>query len=169
MKEYNFYWDENIKDEDGNLMFINLRSTTISAENPDAALKKWDAQYNTDELNPVDPEDIFCVVKHELFKSGIVSIMPNGYTYCIPVETIARNRSKQMTSGDPDEIAEHMLSDTIPLFLTDKKQIINWAKQIPWLDIENNRHVIKKPQKVSMNDLQAFWINNEVKIDSITK
>lgn len=169
MKNYKIFWHENIKNEDGNLLYLAERSVVIAAENPSAAKEQWSKEYDRDALNPVDLEEIHCVVEHELFTSAVVVTMPNGYTYLIPVEVVARERSSAMTSGEADEVAEHLHNDTLPFFVSDQNQILSWAKKIPWLDIENNRHVVKTNKKITMKSLQDFWIKNEHKLESVFK
>lgn len=169
MKDYKIFWYEEVKDKDGNLLFRSERSVVVSAENPDAAIDQWSKEYDRDELNPIELEEIHCVVEHEIFSNAVVVTMPNSYTYLIPVEVVARKRSLEMTDGETDKVAEHLHTDTIPLFVSDKNQILIWAKKIPWLDIENDRHVVKTNKKITMNTLQDFWVKNEHKLEPVFK
>lgn len=169
MKAYKFFWHENIKDQEGNLLYPVERWGVITALNLDAAKEQWSKEYDRDANNPVVLEEIHCVVEHELFKKAVVVTMPNSYTYFIPVEVVARKRSLEMTGGEADEVAEHLNKDTLPLFLSDPNLILAWAKKIPWFDIENDRHVLKTNKKITMNTLQDFWVNNEHKLEAILK
>lgn len=169
MKDYKIFWHEKVKDEDQNLLFLSERSVVIAAENPDAAINQWSKEYDRDELNPIELEEIQCVVEHEIFNNAVVVTMPNGYTYLIPVEVVARKRSLEMTGGETDEVAEHLHKDTIPLFVSDQNQILVWAKKIPWFDIENDRHVVKTNKKITMNTLQDFWVKNKHSLEPVFK
>lgn len=162
MKKFKLTWDERVCDDEGDFLYMEGKSQVIEAENEDAACAQWkeENKYN-DYQNGLD--DCVEIVESELFKKHMLIDMPDGLTYGIPVEIIARNRAEYYAHKEHGgDVAKSLRDDTLPLF-KDEYQIRDWAaNNMNWSDVKHNTITLKK--KVDEDEFQDCWVNGEYKI-----
>lgn len=163
MKKFLLTWDERVTDHDGDFLHMEGKSQIIEAENEDAACDQWQKENEHNEYqNGLD--DCVEIVEHPLFKKLMLIDMPDGLTYGIPIEVIARNRAEQYKDEFNDDIAASLREDTLPLFESDNSEIRDWASNnMNWDDVKAKAVVLhkKKPEY----DYQEAWVNGEWRIE----
>lgn len=162
MKKFKLTWVERVEDSEGYLLYMEAKSEVVEAENEDAACDKWQAECDEDLCNGLD--DCVEVVEHELFSKHLYIDMPDGMTYAVPVELIARNRAEYYAHKEYDgDVAESLRDDTLPLFESDNYEIHDWAaNNMNWAEVKGKAIMLKK--KVPEDEFQDAWCNAEYKI-----
>lgn len=162
MKKFKLTWDERVCDDEGDTLYFEEKSQIIEADNEDDACAQWEKEneYN-DCQNGID--DCVEIVESELFKKHMMIDMPDGLTYGVSVEVIARNRAEYYAHKEyGGDIAKSLRDDTLPLF-EDEYQIRDWAaNNMNWSDVKHDAVVLKK--KVDECEFQEQWVNGEYKI-----
>ncbi|RYL25079.1 hypothetical protein [Acinetobacter piscicola] len=162
MKKFKLTWDERVCDDMGDTLYFEGKSQIIEAENEDVACDQWEKENEHNEYqNGLD--DCVEVVESELFKKHLLIDMPDGLTYGIPVEIIARNRAEYYAQKEYDgDITESLRDDTLPLF-EDISEIHDWASNnMNWSDAK--KHAITLKKKISESEFQDAWVNGEWKV-----
>lgn len=163
MKKFKLTWCERVCDEEGYTLYHENKSQIIEAESEDAACDQWEKENeHNDCQNGLD--DCFEVVESPLFKKHIFINMPDGLTYAVPVELVARNRAEYYACKEYNgDVAKSLIEDTLPLFSDDSYEILDWAKNnMNWDDVEKDAIVVKR--KTSKDEFQECWINGEHEI-----
>ncbi len=162
MKKFKLTWCERVCDDEGDTLYHENKSQFIEAENEDTACEQWEKEneYN-DCQNGLD--DCIEVVESELFKKHMLIDMPDGLTYGVSVEVIARNRAEYYAHKEyGGDVAESLRDDTLPLF-EDDYHIRDWAaNNMDWSDVKREAITLKK--KVDESEFQECWVNGEYKI-----
>lgn len=160
MKKFKAVWRERIVDQEGDTLGHEMKSQIIEAENEDKACDIWDAENEHNEYqNGLDSCEE--VVEHPLFSMKIKIDMPDGFTYGVPVERIARHRAERYADKEyGGDIGQSLREDTLPLFDAHKDEIVDWAiNNLNWSDVSQYAVVLdKKLQKV---DMEGAWVNGE--------
>lgn len=158
MKKFKLTWCERVCDEEGDTLYSENKSQVVDAENEDAACDLWEEEnkYN-DNQNGLD--DCVEVVEHELFSKHLYIDMPDGMTYGVPVELIARNRAEYYAHKEYDgDVAESLRDDTLPLFESNSYEIHDWAaNNMDWSEVKGKAIMLTK--KVPVSDFQDAWCN----------
>lgn len=162
MKKFKLTWDERVTDHDDDFLYMEEKSQIIEAENEDAACDQWEKENEHNEYQN-GLSDCVEVVEHPLFKKHMLIDMPDGLTYGIPIEFIARHRAQYYARDFGGNEIKSLLEDTVPLFESDNFEIRDWASNnMNWSDVE--RHAITLKKKVSDGDFQESWVNGEYRI-----
>ena len=135
------------------------QSTIINAENEDHACDIFEDEYPDE--NGV--HDCFEHVRHNLFEKHLFLEMPDGLTYGVPLEIIARNRAEHYKDDFNGSVTKSLIEDTIPLFESDDYEIRDWASNnMNWSDVKIHTVVLKR--KISDDEFQEVWMNGEYKV-----
>lgn len=163
LKKFLLKWDERVEDDGGYLLHYQQKTQIIEAQNEDAAADQWEKENEYNEYqNGLD--SIEEVVEHPLLKKILLINMPDGLTYGVPVNFIARNRAerlaKELFNGDT---IQSLIQDTLPFFEADEQNIRDWATQeISWDTVKNIAQPLQR--KISADEYQAAWQQGESKI-----
>lgn len=163
MKKFKLLWDERICDEDGDTLYFEKNQQIIEAEDEDAACDIWNKENeHNDCQNGLD--DCFEIVESPLFQKHIFINMPDGLTYAVPVELVARNRAEYYAHKEyGGDIAKSLTEDTLPLFIDDNREILDWAiNNMNWSEVEQDAIVVER--KTSKDESQEHWVNGEHEI-----
>ncbi len=166
LKRFKCTWDERVGQHDGFGDEVNhhfeSRSVIIEAENEDQACDQWEKEYANKGTNGLD--DCVEVIEHALFAKHLFVDMPDGITYCISVELIARHRAEYYAHKNYNgDIAESLRHDTLPLFESDDFEIRDWASNnMNWSDVK--KHATMLTKKISNELYEDAWCNGEWKI-----
>lgn len=91
--------------------------------------------------------------------------MPDGFTYGIPVMVIAEDRASKYENeygANEDNFYLSMTEDTLPLFESNEKEIIDWAKSnMNFADVKDKAHILKKKEDFDYEDV---WANGNMVI-----
>ena len=60
--------------------------------------------------------------------------MPDGSTWAVPTEIVARNRAEAYANEFRGDVEQSLLKDTIPLFESDQYEIQDWAENNMYWD-----------------------------------
>lgn len=91
------------------------------------------------------------VIETPLFDKKIYLDMPDGLTYAVPVEIIARDRAEHYKDEFNHDLGESLREDTIPLFLDNDYEIKDWARNnMNWSDVKDKAITLKK-KLIQMN------------------
>lgn len=156
MKRFLLTWNERVADDMGYTLHFETKTQVIEAKTEDEACDQWEKENEGNEdVNGL--ESCVEIVEHPLFTKNLMVQMPDGMTYAVPVETIARNRAEHFAyknfNGD---VTESLLKDTLPLFEKDSGEISQWAsKNMSWSDVEREAVMFKK--KVTKDEFQSVW------------
>ena len=113
MKKFKLIWTERVVDHEGDTLHHEEKSQIIEAENEDAACDQWEKENEHNEYqNGLD--DAVEVIETPLFDKKIYLDMPDGLTYAVPVEIIARDRAEHYKDEFNDDLGESLREDTIP-------------------------------------------------------
>lgn len=162
MKKFKMTWMERVVDHEGDTLHHEKKSQIIEAENEDAACDQWEKENEHNEYqNGLD--DVVEIIETTLFDKKIFLDMPDGLTYAVPVEVIARDRAEHYKNEFNDDLGESLREDTIPLFLDDDYEITDWARNnMNWSDVKDKAITLKK--KIDSDEYQEVWVNGEMKI-----
>lgn len=87
-----------------------------------------------------------------------------GVRITIPVIVIANNRAAHFVS-EFDNIRHSLAQDTIPLFLDDRFEIENWAKNnMDWCEVKQFATFQETDTKVNNDYSSEVWSNGEVEL-----
>lgn len=84
--------------------------------------------------------------------------MPDGYTWSVPVDTIAKNRAENYKDEFGDDLQRSLDEDTWKLFLECRSEIKEWARNnMNWSDVKD---VAKRLQHlpVPLVDYEDGWM-----------
>lgn len=162
MKKFKLTWMERVVDHEGDTLDHEEKNQIIEAENEDAACDQWEKENEHNEYqNGLD--DVVEIIETPLFDKKIFLDMPDGLTYAVPVEVIARDRAEHYKNEFNDDLGESLREDTIPLFLDDDYEITDWARNnMNWSDVKDKAITLKK--KIDSDAYQEVWVNGEMKI-----
>lgn len=156
LKRFLLKWTERVRDDESNFLHLEDKSEIIEAANSDHACSIWEEnnQYNEDQngLNSCDE-----IVNYPILAKKVLIDMPDGLTYGIDVEVIARHRAmtiaQQRFNGD---VMISLQEDTVPLFEQDEKHIREWAmNEMSWKAIKT--FAIPLMRKISEDEYEAAW------------
>lgn len=162
-KKFRLTWDERITDHDDEFLHMEEKCQIIEAENADAACKLWEEENKNNEYqNGLD--DCVEIVEHPLFAKRLIVDMPDGCTYGVPIEVIARNRAEYYAGKEfNDDVTKSLTEDTLPLFEADEFSVRDWASNnMNWSDVNHTAVLIKK--NASKDDFQDAWVNGKHRI-----
>lgn len=163
MKKFKLIWDERVCDVNGDMLHMEQKTQIIEAENEDAACDQWNKENEHNEYQN-DLDDVYEIVEHALFLKRLCVDMPNGVTYGVPVEVIARHRAEVYKDEFNDDLAESLREDTIPLFESDNYEIRDWAaNNMNWSDVKDLAIVIKNNTPPD-EDFEDAWCNGEYSV-----
>lgn len=157
LNKYKITWTEN---NDGDHSY---ESKIIEAKTEDEACDIWERDIEPYvETNGM--QDCVEIYDTPLFKKLIYVDMPDGITYALPVEVIARHRAEYYSHKDYDgNITESLRMDTVPLFLADDFEILDWAQNnMNWSDVKDKAHMLKK--KATNDEFEEAWVNGDHKV-----
>ena len=130
---------------------------TVEANNEDEAEQKARAKFTCE----IDVEDIVEMFDTDLNNKSIFVEMSDGYTYGVPVMTIAHHHASRRAKSFDNDIGLAMINSTIPLFEEDEYEIEDYAKNnMDWSDVEKDAIKLERKDKPKP-DYQDEWINNE--------
>lgn len=158
-KTYKITWDEK---EDGDC-YWSKQSKRVEAESEDAACDWWTTHIEP-YIETTGIDDCVLIVETPLFDKKVLIDMPDGLTYMIPVEFIARKRARYyFNKGEFPTLEDSLLEDTIPLMESEPYEIEDWARNnLNWDDVEFVAVALKK--KAKQGDFQEAWLNNTMEI-----
>lgn len=85
--------------------------------------------------------------------------MPDGSTWAVPIEVIARDRAKHYAHEFDGDIEKALQEDTYPLFESDDYEIEDWAaNNMNWTDVRPFAQLISGAAEV---DYQEGWVNGD--------
>lgn len=88
--------------------------------------------------------------------------MPDGSTWSVPVEIIARDRAKHYAKEFGGDVERSLTEDTIPLFDGDDYEVKDWAaNNMNWKDVKSHAVCVKGP---FIPDYQEGWINGDKEV-----
>lgn len=163
LKKFKLTWEERQTEHDGcgdeiDHYFVN-KELIIEAKSEDAACEIWENEHANEGTNGLD--DIYEIIEHELFNKSLHVEMPDGHTYAIPVEIIARNRAEAYADEYGDDVGESLRADTIPLFMERNYNIRDWASNnMNWADVKAHARRITHDEKQEY-DFEDGWCNGE--------
>lgn len=141
-----------------------ILTKVYSASNEDEALDLWEKEY------PVSAEygaeACFQTVDHPLLKKHFAINMPDGFTYAIPVELIARNHAAHFakTQANNDEI-QILTEVTIPEFSQSNHSIHEWAAtRLTWEEVKEHSLIIKRHKLEKQMENAWLDLNTEIEI-----
>ncbi len=154
LNKYKITWTEN---NDGDHSY---ESKIIEAKTEDEACDIWERDVEPYvETNGM--QDCVEIYDTPLFKRLLYVDMPDGITYALPVEVIARHRAAHYADKHYDgSVIESLRKDTVPLFLDCDGEIIDWAQNnMNWSDVKDKAHMLKK--KAPDGDFEDAWVNGD--------
>lgn len=162
LKKFRLTWDERVGEHDGFGDEVNhhfeKKSVIIEAENEDLACDRWDKEYANEGTNGLD--DCVEVIEHEILTKHLFVDMPDGLTYGIPVELIARHRAESYVDEFDNDITKSLLEDTIPYFEERDYNIRDWASNnMNWSEVKAHAMVLTK--KIEPDLYDDAWCNGE--------
>ena len=93
-----------------------------------------------------------------VLKKKLVTTMPDGSKWTVPVEVIANNRAKEYADEFDGDVARSLAEDTAPLFERDEFVIEDWAaNNMKWDDVCDHAECIE----LADCDYQEGWINGD--------
>ena len=96
-----------------------------------------------------------------VLKKKLVTTMPDGSKWAVPVEVIANNRAKEYADEFDDDIARSLTEDTAPLFEGDEFEIEDWAaNNMDWDDVCDHAECIE----LADCDYQEGWVNGDKEV-----
>lgn len=133
-------------------------STVYEANDEDHAIQLFEEDHPSEN----GCHDCYELVEHELFNKHLLIEMPDGLTYGIPVEIIARNRAEHYKDEFKGDIAKSLKEDTIPLF-NDFYEVHDWASNnMNWDEVKI--HAITLKRKTLDDEFQEAWVNGDWKV-----
>ena len=163
LKKFKLTWDEWKYEHDAygdeTDKWLEKMELIIEAKDIDAACEMWDKEHANDGTNGLD--DIYEIIEHELFNKSLHVEMPDGHTYAVPVEIIARNRAEAYADEYGDDVGESLREDTIPLFMERDYNIRDWASNnMNWDDVKAHARRLERDEKQEY-DYEDGWCNGE--------
>ncbi|HFG7030820.1 TPA: hypothetical protein ACGIK9_003319 [Acinetobacter baumannii] len=170
LKKFKFIWDERVTNGEGDFLYFDKKEQIIESINMDEAEKIWKAENEDSDNNGL--EDCYEVIEHPLLEKQLMVQMPDGLTYGIPVEVIARDRAEYYAINKFDgidrfggDVGLSLSSDTLPLFISDENQIFEWAKtKMKWTDVKKEARVYQKKVNVTAEECQNIWATGDHKL-----
>jgi hypothetical protein len=93
--------------------------------------------------------------------------MPDGSTWGVPVEVIARHRSEHYAHEFDGDIEKCLQQDTVPLFEVDDFEVEDWAaNNMNWVDVAAHAFLVDSPDEPV--DYQEGWMSGEKQVSLIT-
>lgn len=131
----------------------------VEAESYEQAEEKARAKFNCD----IDIDEIIDVFDTPLNDKYILFDSADGFTYGVPVMVIAEKRAYKNWGQYNQDFGLSMINDTLPLFESSVKAIIDFTKQeVKWADVKNSIiQMRKKKEKISHDD---EWLNNKFRV-----
>lgn len=84
-------------------------------------------------------------------------------TFVVPVEPIALERAKCYANEFGGDIQRSLDEDTIPLFLQDGYEILDFATgNMDWYELED--FATSRPKPVTKDDMQNLWVSARKRI-----
>lgn len=97
----------------------------------------------------------------EVMTMSLVTTMPDGSEWAVPVEVIARNRAREYADEFGGDIERSLSEDTVPMFSDDDYEITDWAQNnMNWSDVERFAVCVKEAAK----DFQEGWVNGDKEV-----
>ena len=94
--------------------------------------------------------------------------MPDGSTWAVPVDAIARNRATYYAKEFDGDVERSLAEDTGPLFATDDYEIEDWAvNNMDWKDVEGV--AFELPVAKTRDQYQDGWMEGEKEITEVTR
>lgn len=91
----------------------------------------------------------------------LVVDMPDGSSWAVPVEIVARNRAANYSDEFDGDVERSLIEDTLPLF-ADSYEVEDWAaNNMNWSDVSEFAKPVKPTAKP---DYQAGWLNGEKRV-----
>ncbi|MBU4609176.1 hypothetical protein IMZ29_00975 [Achromobacter sp. GG226] len=92
--------------------------------------------------------------------------MPDGSTWGIPVEVIARHRASHYAHEFDGDVEKSLAEDTGPLFASDEYEVHDWAaNNMNWSDVAADHAV--RIDGAKPVDYQEGWTNGEYEVCSL--
>lgn len=99
---------------------------------------------------------------HEMENMTLLIDMPDGSVWAVSALAVAYDRAKCYSEQYDDDVERSLEEDTLPYFLDDHDEIIDWAKNnMNWEDVASAATVHTSPPGV---DYQEGWTNGDHKI-----
>lgn len=93
----------------------------------------------------------------DLFDKKILVAMPDGATYSVPVEVVAKHHAKHYAYNFGGNEVKSLLEGTVPLF-ADEREILEWAvDNMNWSDVDFHAVLVKR--EANEDDYQDAWVN----------
>jgi len=158
MKKYRIKWLEN---HDGDHAFA---TKVVEAESEDAACDIWERDIKP-YVNTSDIWDCEEVYDTPLFEKMLYLDMPDGRTYVLPVEVIARHRANHYAGSKfNNSFSDSLTNDTIPLFLNSDFEIVDWAQNnMNWADVKDRTFIAERKPPAECK-FQEAWVNGDPKV-----
>lgn len=87
--------------------------------------------------------------------------MPDGSLWHVPLEAVARHRAEHY-ADEFGGVEESLREDTVPLFLDDPSEAIDWAaNNMDWADVAASAERIAPPPEL---DFQEGWVNGKKRV-----
>jgi hypothetical protein len=89
-------------------------------------------------------------------KSQMITTMPDGSKWAVPVSVIAESRADHYKSEFEGDLQRSLKEDTEPLFTEDEYEIQDWAaNNMNWSDVAEHATQVSPP----MIDFNEGWAN----------
>ena len=160
MKKFKLTWNERVVDSDGGMLHMEVKHQIIEADTEDKACDIWDEENEFNEYQN-GLSDCVEVVEHQLFSKHLKIEMPDGHTYGVPVEFIARHHAEYYCQKDYNgDITKSLIEGTLPLFESYADEITDWAQNnLNWSDVKGCALVLGK--KSMDSEMEEAWVNGE--------
>lgn len=91
--------------------------------------------------------------------------MPDGSTWAVPVDVIARNRAENYADDYGDDIERSLAEDTVPLFENHPDEVSDWAaNNMDWIEVAD---VAWRHEEAPAMDFQEGWVNGEKRVEDV--
>lgn len=154
-KKYKCIWKELISEDYGD-KYLLKRTEIIEAYSEDHAYDIWYCEFASEDSNGLD--DLYEVIEDPILKRYLLIDMPDGLTYSVPVEFIAKRHASHYAHTYNNDEAKSLTENTLHLF-KDEKYIMNWARHnLKWKDVKSVAIVLQR--KVKNEDYENAWNKN---------
>jgi hypothetical protein len=101
----------------------------------------------------------------DVLSKRLLISMPDGSTWAVPVEIIARNRAKNYAAEFGGDVERSLSEDTAALFAVDPYEAQDWAvNNMDWSDVAAHAVKVADRPPLTAEDFQKGWLSGAKEI-----
>lgn len=157
LKKFRLTWTERVCSDEGDFLHLENKETFIMAKSADEACDQWESDNEYNEYQN-GLNDCVEVVESPLFEKMVFVDMPDGLSYGLKVEIIARDRADRFAQDFDNNKTKSLMEGTLPLFTQDETEIFKWATtEMKWEVVKSLAYAFTP--KLDAEALQVAWQN----------